>query len=880
MFSVLKPPEIAFDDGPKAAAYAQKSQAAGDYWCNAQGPLPPADWTQPEFDDTGWLRGPIGMGCRASFVSRSCLRGKFRVTDPSQVKALKLKVTYQGGAAVYLNGKEVARKDVAAGAALAEAYPLEAFVGADGAALATEEAMIATTGKKLEDAEALGRMGLRERTLEAELTGGLMRKGVNVLAVEVVRSPYHKVVDEKKVMCWNGDPMYPMLWNTCELVDVRLTGEPAGVEPNAARPEGLQVWNSPLLRRDFAQDRGDTCETLRPIEMEGVRNGIFSGKVVIGSSKPIRGLKATASELRSEAGVIPASAVQLRYATGWGGEFGIYEYTYGLPRAPKGGNAAYPTRAKALDMLMDAPPVEYAVAGAGGAAGAVAPIWVTVRVPEDVKTGKYTGKVTVSCEGEEALEVPVELRIADWKLPQPDDFQTWTEIIQSPDTLQLEYGVPAWSDRHFELIGRSFRMMREVGSKVLYIPLICCTYYGNEESMVRWIKKGENDYDLDFTVMDKYLDAAQQNLGRPEIVCFIVWDVFMLPSKDLSVGGSHGDMPADLKRSGGKAKDAMTAPWVTTLDPATGEVRRMEFQNYFTDENSKRQWKKLFDVLHKRMRSRGLEDAMMLGWFTDCRAQQGEIDFWKEVTGDLPWVSHAHWQMSRGTKGVIKTGYNTSIHDISRPVDPSRGRTYGWKKTPVIWAEQLLRPGWRGEMDMLPESMWGSMMEIALAGGVRGFGRLGGDSWFVLKDKRGQRAARVYDRYPWAQWSNLSLCCSLFGPGPEGAVPTANFELMREGIQECEARIYIEQALTDEAKLVKLGAALAGRCQAALDERVLFELRGVANYTTSMHAYTAPFTWWFQNGVAGHAWSQSVGWQERSAKVYSLAAEVAGELDR
>ena len=94
------------------------------------------------------------------------------------------------------------------------------------------------------------------------------------------------------------------------------------------------------------------------------------------------------------------------------------------------------------------------------------------------------------------------------------------EIVQSPDTLQLEYGVPAWSDKHFELIARSFRLMREVGSGVLYLPLICSTNYGNEESIVRWVKKGENDYDFDFTAMDKYLDVAEKNLGKPKIGLF------------------------------------------------------------------------------------------------------------------------------------------------------------------------------------------------------------------------------------------------------------------------------------------------------------------------------------------------------------------------
>ena len=165
-------------------------------------------------------------------------------------------------------------------------------------------------------------------------------------------------------------------------------------------------------------------------------------------------------------------------------------------------------------------------------------------------------------------------------------------------------------------------------------------------------------------------------------------------------------------------------------------------------------------------------------------------------------------------------GYNTSIHDINRPLDPAQQRSYGWKKEPVIWAQQLLRPGSRGEMDMLPGSMWGAMTEITLAGGQRGFGRLGGDMWFVLKNKAGVRTFRVLRSLSLERLAQLGAVLLALAPGPEGAVATAHFEQMREGVQECEARIFIEQVLTDPARREKLGQGLAQRCQALLDLRV------------------------------------------------------------
>jgi len=879
IFNVLKTPEIAVNGKVESIAYPKS------FWLNGQTPSPPADWTAADFDDSTWLRGPTGMASRASFVSNIYLRGRFLVADPTKVKPLRCTVAYHGGVKVFLNGEEIGRKHLAAGAALAEEYPLECFVNADGELFS----LIAKKSNK-PDPEADRRVELRRRTFEVEIPPRMLRQGVNVLAVEVVRAPYHKLIDEKKQKTWTGEMMYNMAWNTCEILEARLAA-PGGSAAGFARPADFQVLNGSLLRTDFVFDGPAPGEILRPISLSGARNGAFSAKTVVISAKPIRELRATVGELRGPGGVLPASAVQVRYALPGGAEYGVTNADFG--RESK--TARTPTPAEAISILSEEPPKEYPIAktpdppAKGGtkakkAAGstddadrpayAVAPVWLTVRVPADAKPGAYEGKLSIRCDGEKAVETPVRLEVADWALPEPEQYKTWVEVVQSPDTLQVEYDVPAWSDKHFELIARSFRLMREVGSGVLYLPLIRTTNYGNEETIVRWKKKGEKDYEFDFSVMDRYLDAAEKNLGKPKLVCFIVWDIFLLPSKEASVGGGHGTeekLHLDLK-------DRPTAPSVTltTKDPATGQQAVEFFPNYFTDADTKKIWTKLFGELRKRMKQRGLEEAMMLGWFTDFRAQQGEVDFWNDVTGGLPWVSHAHFKLERftGKKDVgIKPGYMTSIHDVGEPEDPAKKRKYGWQN-PVLHAQQLLRPGWRGEMDMLPGTMWSTMTELTLVGGQRGYGRLGGDTWRAVKDKKGRRAYRVYERYPWSVWNNLELCCSLFAPGPDGAIMTSHFEQFREGVEACEARVFLEQALTDNARRAKLGADLVKRCEAALDERLDYGLRGICNYVNQLHYYSAPWMWKFQSGEAGHAWFQGTDWRGRDAALYALAAEV------
>ena len=62
-------------------------------------------------------------------------------------------------------------------------------------------------------------------------------------------------------------------------------------------------------------------------------------------------------------------------------------------------------------------------------------VWVTVKVPKDAKPGAYSGPVTIEAKDEKPVTVPVELKVLDWTLPDPQDYRTWVEIIQSPDTL-------------------------------------------------------------------------------------------------------------------------------------------------------------------------------------------------------------------------------------------------------------------------------------------------------------------------------------------------------------------------------------------------------------------------------------------------------------
>jgi len=117
-------------------------------------------------------------------------------------------------------------------------------------------------------------------------------------------------------------------------------------------------------------------------------------------------------------------------------------------------------------------------------------------------------------------------------------------------------------------------------------------------------------------------------------------------------------------------------------------------------------------------------------------------------------------------------------------------------------------------------------------------------------------------------------------PGPDGAVATARLEMMREGIQECEARIFIEEALLDEGNRGKLAEALARRCREVLDARSIAIMQGLSSHAHCGFTKPQQYEWWSQPGQVGWRWYLASGWQQRSDGLFALAADVAKALGK
>ena len=625
---------------------------------------------------------------------------------------------------------------------------------------------------------------------------------------------------------------------------------------NTAPPTGVQVWNSKPVA-DEADLPGEHPEALKPITIVGTRNGSFSGKIVLTSKQAMKNVRAEVSVLRrtNGRGRIPAAAVKVRY--------GLH-----LPTI------------MCFDPLAGKPPAESPVVGFGrriwksksrAAGNALQPIWVIVDVPADAVAGDYEGKLTVAVGSARPFAVPVKLKVCDWRLPDPREFQTFVELIQSPETVAMAYEVPLWSEKHFQLMEKSLELMGKIGCKTAYVHLMCETNQGNSETMVRWIRQKDGSFKHDFTIMDKYLDLVEKHQGTPAIVCLYAWDRVFVDTRD-DPRSREGPTLEARKELAGKG------PPVTVLDPATGKTEKVFLAPYTTPE-SRQQWRPLFEGIRARMKKRGWEKSMVLGLASDMPPDPKTIAFFEEICPGVPWMRHGHgsWRNmrthGRGKADSNKFFYQASVlgrqfayQRRSERVNPGNERWYGWLPTPqgrhkeggsivVHFPRQFVDSSARCKFRMLGE--------VNIAGNQRGFGRIGADFWPVLKDRRGRTRGRIADRYPQNILGHLTIQLALLHPGPEGAIPTARYQVMLEGLAECEARIFIEKAILEK----RISGDLAKRCQDMLDERV----NALTEQMGDKWGY-GDFHW--MNARLEYPKFINSDWQARSEKLFSAAAEV------
>jgi hypothetical protein len=779
---------------------------------------PPTEWTSPDFDDSDWPRmpGPFAFTKGYPFgeprhwheYGLLCLRGRFLVADPAKTGDLTLSVSYWGGVVVHLNGKEIARSDMPDGKLSADTpaldYPQEAYKDSTGAFFKN----LSTTN----DVDKK-RMALRTRSTDnVKIPAAALRAGINTLCVEIHRAPMAEGYAKGPSIIGNHQGNWLMLG----FLGMKLAAQSSAIVDADSKP-GMKILclNHLVDLYDMAGDIPN--ESQHPVSLVSPRNGFASGRAAVISSRDINGLSVVTDDLK-HAGPgkpMPASAVQVRYENPDGYE----EPSKGHYRNGK---------ARRFDGLEESAPA--AVIARKGTPGAIQPLWITVHVPANAAPGDYKGIIRVIA-GAESAELPLRLSVADFPVPDPNEYASFIGLVQSPDSLALRYNVTPWSDRHCELVARSFRLLGLVGNDFLVIPLVINTTYGNRESMVRLLRQTDGSFKHDLGAAEKYVDLAIKNMGKPKLVCLCVWE------------------PIDAYGNAGK--DGKGCPMQVTVIEPDGKVGSMPVPEWGTPESPKF-WKPVFDETIKMLAARGLDKTACLGTATQAPPGKPVTDDLDSVVPELLWYSVSHNYESKFRGKPTAAGVHVYALGATSDQVPAR-RYYGWN-------HQHLNPHYPRGRDMpvlgegSPSGFFNLLLEAELVRDARGMGNLGADFWFV---GNGGRSRIIRGNWCQLEIGGWTAGCIL-AAGTNGPVSSVRFEALREGVQEAETRIFMEKLLCDPPEKTGVAAELAERARKILDERA----RAVA-YASASSGPEEGFFWW----------AQSSGDYRR--RLYSVAAEMA-----
>jgi len=852
---------------------------------------PPGGWMKPDFDDATWPRcrrpdfmgrgGTIGGPLRAG-----CFRGIFCVADPASAGQLTLRMRYRGGARVFLNGTEIARGHLPAGTlqpdADGEAYPIEAYivlkdeftpdlpkprdglphalwpevfnvknfdVWESGPGPADKKAGRKVVHRRLSPGitrATIDRLTkLRSRALgPLVLPSRLLRKGANVLAVQFRASPFHPVMWACGIE--NARPrMRPFSHGRIDHLELRAAGR--GAPSALKRPAGVQVWVEDVHARVFNSEYLEPGAGVGVLRIVAARNGTYSGQIVVGTDRELTAVKATPSALAGAGGTIPASA----WATGVMASdpadallaMGMddydhkpgYQMRYAILRhGPAGLSRSFRLRGnfrhlRFFDRLSG--PAS-ATAGAPNAiqrvgdpvpADSCQPVWVRLKVPASARPGRYRGKITVRAEGIQPVAVPVDVEVIDWTLPDPRDFATVVAAEQSPYGLARQYKVRPWSDRHFGLMERSFRLLARLGNDWLFVPVLSNTEFGNRtDSPIKWVRKKDGTLGFDYKVLDRYLALAVKHWGKPRVISFVI---------------AHGNPLADSR--------------VRVFDETTGRAEAMSLgvdhmeDKPLIDEKHKTIWRGFATDLHAHMRSKGLAESMYWGYTWDADANKDLVKTLQAATPGVYWTRGSHYAGINKVYQAVSQCYGFRGNGLMRGM--------GWKN-PGLWLQNSRR-GWSGCFvgcaGVDTPFMFRYFPEQALSFGHRGIGRIGADYWGIWRD--GCQVLNMAKTRGRTKGTVGFAINSILSPAADGPESSARFEALVEGLQQTEARVFLEKAL------------LAGALPAALAERVGSLLAARSRATASIISSSGRLQ-------CDYAWG---GWRERSRALYALAAEVA-----
>lgn len=280
------------------------------------------------------------------------------------------------------------------------------------------------------------------------------------------------------------------------------------------------VWGSTDIR--YTKQDVPTVEKTSRLQLKAWKGERVNAQAVLWTREDLKEAKVTVSELRNGPSVIPSKDVTPHFVR--------YVMTDELNKDGKGGCGHRPNKADwdsslVADVLDINPTLDIE-------ACTTRPVWLSIRVPADVRAGKYKGTLTVAGANFKALNLPFEVEVLARTLPEPKKWAFHLDLWQNPYAVARYYQVPLWSREHFDAMLPIMRMLADAGQRAITTSIMYKPWNGQTEdhfdSMVTRIRRIDSTWSYDYTVFDKWVEFMMNEVGIDEMInCYtmIPWDL-------------------------------------------------------------------------------------------------------------------------------------------------------------------------------------------------------------------------------------------------------------------------------------------------------------------------------------------------------------------
>ena len=152
------------------------------------------------------------------------------------------------------------------------------------------------------------------------------------------------------------------------------------------------------------------------------------------------------------------------------------------------------------------------------------PVWLNISVPQNIKSGKYSGTLTATAQGK-SINLNIVVEVKNHQLATPSDWAFHLDLWQNPYAVARYHNVSLWSNEHFELMKPIMKMLADAGQKVITTTIMHKPWAGQTEdpfdSMVSKIKNIDGTWEYRYDVFDKWVSFMMNEVGITEqINCY------------------------------------------------------------------------------------------------------------------------------------------------------------------------------------------------------------------------------------------------------------------------------------------------------------------------------------------------------------------------